>query len=556
MATQYKNDSWFLILFGLLLAIYSISAFLVPVMEPDAAIYAEIAREMLHSGQWTHLTYDGYAFLDKPHLPFWLTATSFGLFGVNDFAYKFPALLCSLMALLYTWKFARMLFGSSVAKTSVLILASSVHFLINLNDVRAEPYLIAFMLAAVFHFIKWTKEPKFVDLVFCAIASALAMMTKGLFALIPVLAVMFGYLLVNWRQWLPLTGHFFIWLGLTLVFLTPSLLAYWIQFDSDPSKTHNLLNIGVQDEVSGIRFFLWDSQIGRFFNDGPITTKDSANPMYFVEAMIWAFWPWSLFWFLCIFIGVFKIKQISLDVGYLLWASVPLFVLFSMSSFQLPHYVVVIFPFFAMGCGLLIHHHRVAESRVLLGFNHGFALLMLVIVSLASYLMNDNSWGIALCCIVTFLACYGVMLRFRLNQIQTLSLLGVTANLLVASLFYPPLLKYQSAVHAADKLHEDSIEQQYTNLPIHTYEVGRMSLEYRLDKDAPKIRSLDEIFTPAILLTNDSGYNAALNKGAVKVLSEHCDYPVTRLTSKFLFPETRSKKCKTHFLLHFEPSTP
>ena len=57
--------------------------------EPDEARYAEIAREMLAMRDFIvpHLNYVTY--VEKPPLLYWLTALSFRVFGINEFAARF-----------------------------------------------------------------------------------------------------------------------------------------------------------------------------------------------------------------------------------------------------------------------------------------------------------------------------------------------------------------------------------------------------------------------------------------------------------------------------------
>ena len=59
----------------------------------DAYFYAVISKTLVTSHNWVDLYYAGQDWLDKPHLPFWLTALSFKLFGVSAFAYVLPGFL-------------------------------------------------------------------------------------------------------------------------------------------------------------------------------------------------------------------------------------------------------------------------------------------------------------------------------------------------------------------------------------------------------------------------------------------------------------------------------
>ena len=50
----------------------------------DEGRYAEIAREMLVTGDWVTPRYNGYKYFEKPPLQIWATATAFNLFGIGD----------------------------------------------------------------------------------------------------------------------------------------------------------------------------------------------------------------------------------------------------------------------------------------------------------------------------------------------------------------------------------------------------------------------------------------------------------------------------------------
>ena len=111
-------------------------------------------------------------------------------------------------------------------------------------------------------------------------------MTKGVFTLITIssgLCCMWAYQ-GRWRELL--RWKWLAALTVTLLCVMPEVLALYRQFDMHPEKT-----VFDQTGVSGIRFFLWDSQFGRFFNVGPITNKDG-NKLFFVLVFLWAFLPW------------------------------------------------------------------------------------------------------------------------------------------------------------------------------------------------------------------------------------------------------------------------
>lgn len=66
-----------------------------PLFEPDEARNAQIALNLLDSGNWLSLTLDGEPYWDKPPLQAWLTAASYSCFGPGEAATRLPVAVCS-----------------------------------------------------------------------------------------------------------------------------------------------------------------------------------------------------------------------------------------------------------------------------------------------------------------------------------------------------------------------------------------------------------------------------------------------------------------------------
>ncbi len=84
---------WFSLCIALAVAV-NCSGLGIPILGPDGALYASIAKTMVQRHNYLELFVQGHDWLDKPHFPFWLTALSFRLFGFQTWAYKLPAILC------------------------------------------------------------------------------------------------------------------------------------------------------------------------------------------------------------------------------------------------------------------------------------------------------------------------------------------------------------------------------------------------------------------------------------------------------------------------------
>src|ERR1700682_481378 len=77
-------------------------------MDDVDAVQAQIARNMLDSGDWVTARLDGVPYLEKSPLKYWLIAVSYAIFGVHDWAARLPValftvILCWLTARIGSW---------------------------------------------------------------------------------------------------------------------------------------------------------------------------------------------------------------------------------------------------------------------------------------------------------------------------------------------------------------------------------------------------------------------------------------------------------------------
>src|SRR4029077_5602002 len=73
-------------------------------MDDVDAVQAQIARNMLDSGDWVTARLDGIPYLEKSPLKYWLMAVSYMTFGVHDWAARIPM---ALLAIALCWLTAR-----------------------------------------------------------------------------------------------------------------------------------------------------------------------------------------------------------------------------------------------------------------------------------------------------------------------------------------------------------------------------------------------------------------------------------------------------------------
>ena len=74
-------------------------------MDDVDAVQAQIARNMLQSGDWVTARLDGVAYLEKSPLKYWTIAVSFLIFGVHDWAARIPLALATVLLCWVTARF-------------------------------------------------------------------------------------------------------------------------------------------------------------------------------------------------------------------------------------------------------------------------------------------------------------------------------------------------------------------------------------------------------------------------------------------------------------------
>lgn len=558
-----------------------------PILEPDGALYASIAKTMAQSGDFVNLYAVDNDWLDKPHFPFWVAALSFRIFGINTFAYKFPALLFFLAGVVYTYKFARRIYPKLVAQVAALVLLTALHGVLSNSDIRAEPYLTGLIIGAVYHFwrvaplppkraffapkVLGTKSPvrktSFFHLLLGSLMTGCALMTKGVFVLVPIGAGLVLHWLVtgNWRELLK--PRWYAAVALSFLFTLPEVYTLYRQFDLHPEKV-----VFGETGVSGVKFFFWDSQFGRFFNTGPI--KGEGDKFFFVHTLLWAFLPWSL----PLYVGIGKViagllkrrfnqpdatdgrpaqpnaterspahpEYVSLGSG------VATFALFSLSGFQLPHYMNIVFPFFAIiTAQFLVGLRTPVLQRWVIG-QSVIGALIVVITLLLIVLAKPNGTYLAISLVVVVQI--GVVVLFR-QRAQLVTLIGrmVGAMLIffgVLNLFlYPTWLQYMAGRTAALAMNTQAGPTKKTLLYLPGTGVGGgsfWSYEFYADGPTPYVRSDTAMQAqlrqgPQLTFTTAAWADSLSSKGfGVRRLATFPYYHVSTLSYAFLNADTRA----------------
>ena len=194
----------------------------VHLFEWDEINFAELAREMIERGEYFNLTINYEPFWEKPPLFIWFQVVSMKIFGVNEFAARFPNAVCGILTLLVLYRIGKTIVNRRFAIWWVLAYFGSVLPHLYFRSGIMDPWFNLFIFLSLYQLIKYFNkdEPgKIYHTLAGGIYLGMAILIKGPAAILIVGLAGFVYLIVNRFKWfIPWKG--FIVYGLTALLVT------------------------------------------------------------------------------------------------------------------------------------------------------------------------------------------------------------------------------------------------------------------------------------------------------------------------------------------------
>ncbi len=172
----------------------------------DEVNFAECAREMVVSGDYSNVQLNFRPFWEKPPFFIWLQAISMNIFGVNEFAARFPNAVCSIVSLCAMYiigkKFHSIKFGLIWCLLYVTSLLPHFYFKSGIID----PWFNLFIFLAIYHVYRFLYNPNGKKELWNALLGGfflgMAVLTKGPAALVITALTVLIYL--GWNKQLKL----------------------------------------------------------------------------------------------------------------------------------------------------------------------------------------------------------------------------------------------------------------------------------------------------------------------------------------------------------------
>jgi hypothetical protein len=269
---------------ALFLAIYLGSAFSPALQDDVDSSHAEAAREMLSRGDFVTLHINGVRYLEKAPMMYWLVAGCYRVLGVSDFATRLPTVAAMLGLVLLGMVWGERAFGARTGLYTGLFTATAAGCFL-FTRVLIPEAILSLLIAGAFYCLICALDKKGAVWEWYAVYAllALAVLTKGLLALVVIGMTLLAYLAISgeWRRW----REFRLGSGLLLFFVVA---APW-------HILAGLRNPAVGDHHGFLWFYFVNEHFLRFLGKRiPKDYNKLPGYLYWTLHLVWLF-PWSLY---------------------------------------------------------------------------------------------------------------------------------------------------------------------------------------------------------------------------------------------------------------------
>jgi len=313
--------------------------------------------------------------------------------------------------------------------------------------------------------------------------------------------------------------------------------------------------------ISGLAFILFSQNTERLA--GVHWGSSGGNdPFLFFHSLLWALLPWCLLGYWAVFkrgIELIRTRFAKAEDGEILtWTTiVVMFCILTCSNFRLPHYLNILFPFFAILIAGELEKVKTAsrEGRILTGIQMFVAVVMLLVgLFINLYLFPVKAYAIVLLVVP---ALYLVIYEWRVTEGWPYRLVGISlsasvlVNVLMNGSFYYEIQKYQAGQHIAAKIRHMGLAEN--NIFVMNWEsptLNYYSGYFYAEADPVALLSQNDFWVVGPL----EDIAALQTAGGFKTRESYpyLDFDTTKLKAGFINPQTRHEACTNIGLVHLK----
>lgn len=345
LVNPYQNNGRGLLLLSLLLlaALAAVALLARPLIPIDETRYVSAAWEMWQRGNFLVPFKNGEPYSHKPPFMFWMFHAGWALFGVTDWWPRLVLPLFSAGALLLTYPLARRLWPQrpGLGGQAALILASALLWIIFSTSVMFD-VILAFWVLLGMHGVLAAADGKRRGFVMLGIAIGMGVLTKGpviLLNLLPVTVLAPWWNPgMKWRRWFG---------GIVLAVLLGATIALAWAIPAGMAGGEAYRNAIFWGQTA-------DRMVESFAHRRPFWWYVPLLPLLLFPWFVWPAW-WK---------ALIHHRREGLDRGsrFCLAWMLPVFVAFCFISGKQPHYLVPLFPAFALLTARLLAGRRDART--------------------------------------------------------------------------------------------------------------------------------------------------------------------------------------------------
>ena len=267
-------------------------------MDDVDSVQAQIARNMLDSGDWVIAHLDGVPYLEKSPLIYWLIATSYKVFGVHDWSARIPVALAVMLLVWLTSRYACWAFGRRTGFYSGLVLATCVGLYLFTRIQIPDVMLTAAVALAFWSFQRAIDPAESKTRIWAAVLAAslgVGLLLKGLIAVVFPIGGILIYLTVT-RQLFELSVwrrlHVFTGVVLALLIAAPWHVLAMLRM---PPHFSFSIHSGPGEYHGFFWFYFINEHILRFLNlRYPRDYNTVPRFAFWWLHLVWLF-PWSVY---------------------------------------------------------------------------------------------------------------------------------------------------------------------------------------------------------------------------------------------------------------------
>jgi 4-amino-4-deoxy-L-arabinose transferase-like glycosyltransferase len=290
--------------------------------------WANIALQMLQSGNYFDPYLKGDPYYDKPLLSYWLiTASSWLTGGLGPWSLRLSSVISAWLSVWLVYLLGEQLFRKGTGLIAGWMLATTFYFVFWARVATADILTVCGVLAAVWWYWRGPDDTRLWRYVVFFALLSLTSLFKGLIGFILPGLVLLPHLLQGQRWKRHLNRRLFAALLIAGAFyMTPFLLSHVY---GSPDYRQSGLDLVLRENV--VRFFQ------PFDNIGPIYTYLLYLPIYTL--------PWAPCWLIALWVALRNWRNIEPDTRWLIQGLGLLLLFFTASGSRRSYYVLPLVPF-------------------------------------------------------------------------------------------------------------------------------------------------------------------------------------------------------------------